>query len=271
MIKQGFLAPCRCYEILRDRDTGRAVQARKKINGSQSRHNLTFKKKGRKPANLFKTLNGIWWVLVTGAQWNQLPEHYGKWNSVYRFHLRWAKRGVFKRMLAMSADIWNCDEFKVVDGTHVKVHQDACYFLSNPQKQRMGKTKGGRNSKINAVTNRIGKLLDFALIAGNESELNSVREILGDVSDKVVLGDKGFDDDKLRKWVKQCGGVANIPGRKNRKVKVFYIKEVGKMRHVVENFFARIKRFRRIGTRYDRLAETYTAFVSLAAIMDWVR
>lgn len=51
----------------------------------------------------------------------------------------------------MSADIWNCDEFKVVDGTHVKVHQDACYFLSNPQKQRMGKTKGGRNSKIDHV------------------------------------------------------------------------------------------------------------------------
>lgn len=171
----------------------------------------------------------------------------------------------------MSAEVWNHDEFKVVDGTHIKVHQDACYFLSTPEKQRFGKTKGGRNSKINAVTNRGGKPLDLVLIAGNESELKSVRGILDDVSGKVVLADKGFDDDKLRKWVRRNGGVANIPGRKNRKVEVFYIKEVGRMRHVVENFFSRIKRFRRVGTRYDRLAETYTAFVSLASLMDWLR
>ena len=71
----------------------------------------------------------------------------------------------------MSAKAWSKDEFKMVDGTHVKVHRDACYFLSSPEKQRMGKTKGGRNSKINAVTNANGKLLNLALIAGNESEL----------------------------------------------------------------------------------------------------
>lgn len=208
---------------------------------------------------------------MTGSQWNQLPERYGKWNSVYRFHLRWAHRGVFSRMLRMSAEAWNKDEFKIIDGTHVKVHQDACYFISSPEKQRMGKTKGGRNSKINAVTNSSGKLLNLALIAGNESELRSAREVLGDVSDKVVLGDKGFDDDKLRKWVRDNGGVANIPGRKNRRVEVFYIKDVGKLRHVVENFFSRIKRFRRIATRYDRHAETYISFVCLASLMDWLR
>ncbi|MGC6466090.1 MAG: transposase, partial [Akkermansiaceae bacterium] len=43
--------------------------------------------RGRTPSDLRKTLNGIWWIMVTGSQWNQLPEKYGKWNSVYRFHL----------------------------------------------------------------------------------------------------------------------------------------------------------------------------------------
>lgn len=216
-------------------------------------------------------MDGIWWVLATGAQWNQLPGKYGKWNSVYRFHLRWAHRNVFQRMLRMSADAWNTDEFKVIDGTHVKVHQDACHFLSGPEAQRFGKTKGGRNSKLNVVTNGAGRPLDLALVAGNESELRSAREVLGDVADKIVLGDKGFDDDKLRKWVRSNGGVANIPGRKNRRVEVFYIKEVGKLRHVVENFFARIKRYRRVCTRYDRHAETYIAFVCLASLRDWLR
>ena len=190
---------------------------------------------------------------------------------MYRFHLRWAKRGVFKRMLETSAKAWNSDEFKIIDGTHVKVHQDACYFLSSPKQQRFGKTKGGRNSKINAVTNGAGKLLDLALVAGNESELKSARKVLNDVKDKVVLADKGFDDDKLRKWVRQHGGVANIPGRKNRLREVFYMKDVGRLRYVVENYFSRIKRFRRIGTRYDRHAETYISFVCLASLMDWLR
>lgn len=72
--------------------------------------------------------------MVTGAQWNQLPEKFGKANDVYRFHLRWSHRGVFKRMLEWSIQAWNSDQYKIIDGTHVKVHQDACYFLSTPQK-----------------------------------------------------------------------------------------------------------------------------------------
>ena len=48
------------------------------------------------------------------------------------------KRGVFKRMPEMSAEAWNNDEFKIVDGTHVKVHQDACYFLSSREKTKDG-------------------------------------------------------------------------------------------------------------------------------------
>ena len=142
---------------------------------------------------------------------------------------------------------------------------------TRPRKQRFGKTKGGGNRKINAVTNGAGKLINLALIAGNEPELQISREVLGDVNDKVVLGDKGFDDDKLRKWVRLHGGVANIPGRKNRLREVFYIKDVGRLRYVVENYFSRIKRFRRVGTRYDRHAETYIAFVCLASLMDWLR
>jgi transposase len=65
--------------------------------------------------------------------------------------------------------------------------------------------------------------------------------------------------------------VANIPGRKGRKEEVFYLVELGRDRHLVENFFVRIKRHRRINTRYDKLAETFLAFVSLAALADWVR
>lgn len=207
---------------------------------------------------------------MTGAQWNQLPERYGKWNSVYRFHLRWAKRGVFRRMVETTAKAAGSDEFRIIDATHVKVHQDACHFGESAEEQGFGKTKGGRNSKLNAVTNGSRKRVGLKLVPGNESDMKSACEVLGTVEGFVILADKGYDSDAIRNHINDSGGIANIPPRKGRKQPVFYIKEVAKIRHVVENYFCRIKRFRRIGTRYDRLPETYLSFVFLASLRDWI-
>ena len=106
---------------------------------------------------------------------------------------------------------------------------------------------------------------------GNEHESKSAREVLGDITGVVVLGDRGYDDDTLREHIKSGGGVAIIPGKSNRKVQPFNIPEIGRQRRVVENFFPRIKRYRRVNTRYDRLAETFMAFVNPAALADWIR
>ena len=174
-------------------------------------------------------------------------------------------------MLADVAREENHCEFKVIDATHIKVHQDACRHPQLPETRGLGKTKGGRNSKLNACVNGKGKALLIMLRPGNEHELLTAEQVLGDVKDKVVLADRGYDSDKLRDAVSKSGGIAVIPGKMSRKTPVFYIPEIGRHRRVVENFFARLKRHRRVNTRYDRLAETYMAFVSLAAIADWIR
>ena len=178
---------------------------------------------------------------------------------------------MFEKLLKVTAESRNRDDFKVIDGSHIKVHQDACHDSSQYEEQGFGKTKGGRNTKVNAVTNGAGRLLDLVLIPGNQGEVKTAMEALGELDGKVVLADKGYDSDELRGQIRQAGGVANIPGRKNRKKEVFYIKEIGKKRHVVENYFCRIKRYRRISTRYDRLPATFKSFVFLASIMDRLR
>ncbi|GAA5482003.1 IS5 family transposase IS427 [Haloferula sargassicola] len=200
-----------------------------------------------------------------------MPERFGKWNSVYRFHLRWANKGVFAALLARHVEQHGNDGFKVIDATFVKVHQDACRFGQAPEERGLGKSKGGRNSKVNACVNRKGKALALLLRPGNEHESKAARELLGDLEDVVVLGDRGYDDDTLRTHIKAGGGVALIPGKANRKEEPFYIPQIGRERRVVENFFARIKRYRRVNTRYDRRAETFMAFVNLAALADWIR
>ncbi|MDQ8192714.1 IS5 family transposase [Roseibacillus persicicus] len=228
-------------------------------------------KKGRKPANLFKTMSGIWWILITGAPWNQLPAYFGKWNSVYRFFSRWTKRGLFRELLERMVRRHNRDRYKVIDATHIKVHQDACHFAQSPEQQGFGKTKGGRNSKLSAVTNSQGKLLNLKLVPGNQADIKSAVEVLGNVRNKIVIGDKGYDSDELRNHIFVNGGTVAIPPKKSRTRFVLYSECFGRMRYVVENYFCRIKRYRRIDTRYDRRADNYLSFVFLASSMDWLK
>lgn len=105
---------------------------------------------------------------------------------------------------------------------------------------------------------------------GNKHEVTVAVELLEYGEGRIVLGDKGYDSDKLREEIAEAGGVAQIPGKSNRKEKVFYLKEVGKIRHVVENYFCKVKRFRRVATRYDRKSETYLSFLALASLTTWI-
>jgi transposase len=228
-------------------------------------------KSGRKFKDLDGTLNGIWWILRTGSPWNQLPERFGKWNSVYRQHLRWSHKNFWAGVLELIAEGQD-DGILAIDATHLKAHQDACRHSSDPVKQGFGKTKGGRNSKINAVVNGGGKLLRMLLMPGNDHEVTSAARLLGDsLEGAFVLGDKGYLSHELAMHIFDSGGFPNIPPKKGMKDPLPYFKDIGKLRHVVENFFCRIKRSRRVATRYDRLAVTYMSFVTLSAIDDWIR
>lgn len=120
--------------------------------------------------------------MVTGCQWNQLPEKYEKLNLIYRFHLRWVRKNTFGKLLERHVAKHGNDGRKVVDATHIKVHQDACHFTHSPKAQGFGKTKGGQNSKLSAVSNGQGKALSFDLMAENQANITAAIRVLGDAS-----------------------------------------------------------------------------------------
>ena len=190
---------------------------------------------------------------------------------MYRYYLRWSKKGLFERMVHRLSKRRAEQVYRIIDGSHVKVHQDACHRTEGQPDQVFGKTKGGRNTKLHALVDATGKPLKVMLLPGQEAEVRTARELLGNVRKKIVLADKGYDSDALRDEIARSRGFALIPGRKNRKREVLYVKSIGRQRHVVENFFARIKRFRRVATRYDRLASSYLGFVHLASASLWLR
>jgi transposase len=82
----------------------------------------------------------------------------------------------------------------------------------------------------------------------------------------VVIADKAYDADRLRVHIKARGAVANIPNMIRRKKRFRWTKALYRERNNVERFFNKLKQFRRIATRYDKLGASFLAFLQLAAV-----
>lgn len=83
--------------------------------------------------------------------------------------------------------------------------------------------------------------------------------------------DKAYDSDAIRQVLHAQGLEAVIPGKTNRLAEIAYDKEQYKLRQKVERFFNKLKQFRRIATRYDKLSRTFLAFIHLGATWIMIR
>ena len=88
---------------------------------------------------------------------------------------------------------------------------------------------------------------------------------------EAVIADKGYDADHLRDAILECGAEPVIPPKSNRRAPHRHDKSLYKERNLVERFFNKLKQFRRVATRYDKLLVNYRGFVLLAAIAILLR
>jgi len=106
------------------------------------------------------------------------------------------------------------------------------------------------------------------LTPGNVSDVKAAPALLERAGPmRYLLGDKGYDADRLRRSLREAGTTPVIPGRRNRKRAIRYDQTRYKGRHLIENAFCRIKDFRRVATRYDKLAANYLSAVALATTL----
>ncbi len=95
--------------------------------------------------------------------------------------------------------------------------------------------------------------------------------MLTDIDAEALLADKAYDaDERVREVLRAQGIEPVIPGKSNRKVAIVYDKDLYKARHLIENFFAKLKQYRAIATRYDKRAGNFLGAVYLAASVIWL-
>jgi transposase len=209
------------------------------------------------------------YVLRTGVPWRDLPRDYGPWASVYTRFRRWNRCGLFARLLSLLAQEAT-GELRHLDCSHIKRHQHGANPPGGQPAQAMGRTKGGLNTKLAAVVEARGRAIAVALAPGQQHDQKAVLPLLLALRSGRVVGDKGFASGAFYRRLQHQGLRACLPPKARERLTAPFHRGYYRLRHHVENFFCRIKRFRRISTRYDKLAETFLGFVQLAAVIDWL-
>jgi len=99
------------------------------------------------------------------------------------------------------------------------------------------------------------------------NEIIKAEELIEDIHDTNVIADKAYDSDKFRKKIKAQGCKHTIPPRRNRKIQHEYDAHIYVERHLIECFFSKIKQFRRVFSRFDKIKHTFQAFIDFASTL----
>ena len=140
------------------------------------------------------------------------------------------------------------------------------------ENKAVGRTRGGPNTKIHAIVDGLGNPAAFLLSPGNDNDSAHAIELMSmiDIADSNLLGDKAYGTKEILAYIRENNAMAVISPKSNAKAPWTVDFYLYKERHLVECFFQKIKWFRRIAARYDKLDKSFLAFVYIAAISIWL-
>ncbi|WP_373683536.1 IS5 family transposase [Acinetobacter sp. YH18001] len=203
----------------------------------------------------------------SGIPWRDLPECFGDFRVVHTRFSRWAKTGVWQRVFeVLSHDSDN--EYAMLDSTIVRAHQ---HSAGGKKSQAIGRSKGGLSTKIHARTDALGNPTGFYLTDGQVHDLNG-SDVLLDLSlSQTWLMDKAYNSrDRVIDPILEAKGQVVMPAKSNSIDQRDYDRNLYKARHLIENFFAKLKQYRAIATRYDKLAQNFLSAIYLASTIIWL-
>ena len=226
-------------------------------------------------------LNAILYVAENGCKWRRLPEHFGPWHTIYMRMNRWSKKGVLDRVFARLQELGLVRlklEVVGLDSTIVPVHPDGTGAQKKNGPQAIGRSRGGWTTKLHLVAADDRTAVIGALSPGQAGDAPQGRQLLQALgpladherlpADLVLVMDRAYEGDETRSLAERLGFQVVVPPRANRREPWDYDRELYKQRNEVERLFRRLKGFRRVYTRYDKLDRMFWAFVQFALIVE---
>jgi transposase len=216
-----------------------------------------------------RVLNGIFWVLRSDAPRRDLPERYGPRTTCYNRFVRWQRAGVWGRLMDAIRTPQHSG-IQMIDSTSVRAHQQAATANSGSSDHSLGRSRGGLTTKIHVVVDAQGLPIRLGVTAGQAHDGQIAGALLDHLGPRtIVLADKAYDADRIRELIQEQGATPNIPPKSNRRWKPCFSKRLYRQRNLIERFFSKLKHFRRVATRYDKL--DFLAMVQLASTRLWLR
>lgn len=135
----------------------------------------------------------------------------------------------------------------------------------------MGRSRGGFSTKIHVTVDALGNPLRVRLTAGQRHDSTQAQALLEGYQCEYVIADRGYAAQSLLDWIIQHGAIPVIPPHQNSKQPHPYDTWLYRERHLIECFINKIKHFRRVFSRFDKLARRYLGFVQFASALIWLR
>jgi putative transposase len=127
------------------------------------------------------------------------------------------------------------------------------------------------STKIHAAADALGLPVRLIGTPGQRHDIAFAHDLVEDIEAGALLADKGYDANHLIEKMEKRGTQVVIPPKRDRKIQRAYDTELYKERNHIERFFNKLKQFRRVATRYDKLLTNFLGFVRLAAIAIWLK
>ena len=159
-------------------------------------------------------------------------------------------------------------EWVFIDASYVRCHQHAG-GAGLGEDRAIGKSRGGRTTKIHLCCDAYGYPFDFKITGGQVHDSQVANELIQMIGQAgYLIADKGYDSDAIREAARKRCIHPVIPTRRRAKgANIGFDRYLYKLRHLIENLFARLKQFRSIATRYEKLARNFKSMLYLACMI----
>ena len=163
-------------------------------------------------------------------------------------------------------------EWVFIDASYARAHQHAS-GARHGEERAIGKSRGGATTKIHMAADALGNPLDFTVTGGEVHDAKAAPELIRKIkAAENLIADKGYDSEEIRQQIRQAKMHPVIPRKSNStKSNPEFDQHLYKQRHLVENLFARLKHFRSIATRFEKLARNFREIVFLACTFIWLK